>query len=152
MRQSNTSFTFGMDAIPKMAAKFNKRFVQYDKLMEKRMTLATNMVWRIAHQKRPMISKAQMKAEGRSKRVSDPNALLGVPVQTGTLQESVKQKVTRTRLMGFQGEVASRGVKYAGYVEYGTSKMAARPFMRPAIATTREAIRRMFKLKVDSNL
>ncbi len=31
-------------------------------------------------------------------------------------------------------EVGAFGVRYAAFVEYGTSKMVARPFLRPALA------------------
>jgi|SRR5665213_556168 len=129
-----------------------KQPAKYDVLMKRRTTLATAMVWRIAHQRRPMISKVQMKAEKRTKRVSDPSAQLGVPVDTGTLQMSVKQSVTMQSFGKYVGMIRTGGVGYAGFIEYGTSKMAARPFMRPAINLTREAIRRMFNLKVDSDL
>lgn len=64
-----------------------------------------------------------------------------VPVDTGTLRRSieVRQHTDRTRpgVVGaevvtgkgqFQGETL-----YGSYVEYGTDKMRARPFMRPAL-------------------
>lgn len=152
MRQTNTSFKFDLGAVSRFGDKLGQKMAQTDKILQKRMELATSMVWRIAHQKRPMITKAQMRAEGRSKRVSDPAAQLGVPVDTGALQASIQQKVTRSRLMTFVGEIWTRGIKYAGYMEYGTSKIAPRPFMRPAINVNREAIKRLFKMKIDSNL
>ena len=50
-----------------------------------------------------------------------------VPVKTGTLQRSIIWQ-------GGEGEysVGSR-VHYAPYVEYGTSRMAPRPFLSPAL-------------------
>jgi HK97 gp10 family phage protein len=50
-----------------------------------------------------------------------------VPVRTGTLQRSIMWQ-------GGEGEyrVGSR-VFYAPYVEYGTSRMAPRPFLGPAM-------------------
>lgn len=146
------TFKFNLDSISRLSNKFGKRTTQYDKLVKKRMEMATAMVWRIAHQRRPYISKAQMKAQGRTKRVSDPNAQLGVPVKTGALQGSIEQKVTRTKLMSYQGTVFTRGIPYAGYMEYGTSKIQPRPFMRPAITFTQDAIKRLFGLKVEGNL
>jgi HK97 gp10 family phage protein len=150
-KSSGSTFKFDTSAIGRMGDKMTQRFARNDKVLQSRMKQATNMVWRIAHQKRPMISKAQMKAQGRTSRVSDPNATLGVPVQTGALQASIQQSVTGSggRLVG---KIWCKGVGYANFIEYGTSKMPARPFMRPAVALTKEAIKRMFDLKIDSNL
>jgi len=61
------------------------------------------------------------------------------PVRTGTLERSIRSVVTPDKAQvvagGAQGcapGVASP-VEYAGYVELGTSRMSARPYMRPAI-------------------
>lgn len=53
-------------------------------------------------------------------------ALRLVPVRTGYLRSSIRAEVdaNEARLVA--------EAPYAGYVEYGTSKMAARPYMRPA--------------------
>lgn len=150
-----------LDFLPRLTNKLTKRTAQYDKVMEQRVKRATEMVWRIAHQKRPLISKAEMGrfaynkdfdslvVEGHGRRVSDPNAQLGVPVRTGALQASIQKKVSRTKLMSFAGMVWTKGIGYAAYIEYGTSKMRARPFMRPAVNLTKDAIKRMFGLKVE---
>lgn len=145
------TFKVGADIIPKITNKLTKRTVQYDKLIEQRVRRATDMMWAIAHQKRPYITKAQMVKEGRSYRVSDPNAQAGVPVRTGALQVSVKKEVTRTKFMSYAGKIFTKS-PYAGYIEYGTSRMQARPFMRPAINLTKDAIKRLFRLNVESNL
>lgn len=161
------TFKIDTSAIGRLGTKLGQRTADYDKLIEKRVTRSTQMVWAVAHQKRAMISAQQAKAEGRRyetitnskgqsvrriKRVSDPNAQLGVPVRTGTLQTSIKQKISRNKFMSFRGEVSTKGVKYAPMIEYGTSKMRARPFMRPAINLTKDAIKRLFGLKAESNL
>jgi len=71
--------------------------------------------------------------------VTDAKAI--VPVRTGTLQRSI-------RFWGGEGKytVGSR-VHYAPYVEYGTSRMAPRPFLIPAlmqnIPVLREALLNM---------
>jgi len=72
------------------------------------------------------------------------------PVDTGSLQRSIR---TFKREVG--GVLCSVGVSaggyvvnpktrrivdYASFVEYGTSRMAARPFLRPAFATTKPLI------------
>ncbi len=148
---SGKTFKFDLGFIPHLTDKFNQQTLQYDRQIQRRVQRATDMVWRIAHQKRPMISKTQMKAEGRAYRVSDPNAKAGVPVRTGALQASVQQKVYRTKLMSYIGEVWTNS-PYAAFIEYGTSKMLARPFMRPAITLTKDAIKRMFGLRVEGRL
>jgi HK97 gp10 family phage protein len=49
------------------------------------------------------------------------------PEKTGRLKRSIDVQVFK------KGSVAvTAGAPYAKFVEYGTSKMAARPFMRPA--------------------
>jgi len=152
MQRGGLTFQINTDNLERLAKKIGNQTVKYDKVMKQRVTRATEMVWRIAHAKRPMISKAQMKFEGRTKRVSDPNAKAGVPVDTGVLQGSITQKVSKTKSMSYQGEVATRGVPYAGYLEFGTSKMRARPFIRPAVNLTKDAIKRVFGLKVEANI
>ena len=66
-----------------------------------------------------------------------------VPVLTGALKRSITH----------QPEVPKREVKvgsnldYAKYVELGTSKMSARPYLRPALEANMAAIRRLFNAK-----
>lgn len=147
---ANARRTFNIDtgALSRMGDKFARAQRNYDIEVEKRMKTATGIVWRIAHQKRPMITKAQMKAEGRRTRVSDPNAQAGVPVQTGRLQGSITQDVERIKGGTFRGIIETKGIPYAGFIEHGTSKMRARPFMRPAIALTKDALKKVFGMKI----
>jgi HK97 gp10 family phage protein len=50
------------------------------------------------------------------------------PVRTGRLKKSIRKSHTQ------QGEYrVGSNVPYSGFVEYGTSKMAAQPFLRPAM-------------------
>lgn len=51
-----------------------------------------------------------------------------VPVDTGTLKNSIGVEVDPDELGGVVGPTAH----YGGYVEFGTSKMAAQPYMNPA--------------------
>jgi len=53
-------------------------------------------------------------------------AQANAPVRTGFLRSSI------TRLVSGGRFVVSALAGYAGYVEYGTSRSAARPFMTPA--------------------
>lgn len=62
------------------------------------------------------------------------------PVRSGKLRDSIKIKVD-----GLKGEVYS-DVSYVGYVENGTRKMRARPFLRPAYdACIKELMSRVVK-------
>jgi HK97 gp10 family phage protein len=57
------------------------------------------------------------------------------PVDTGALRDSIKGRVINQQA----GEVTAGGgeVDYAGYVEYGTVKMGAQPYMHPAADAAR---------------
>lgn len=55
------------------------------------------------------------------------NAKLRVPVDTGRLKWSIRQHKDK------MGHSIEAGADYASYVEYGTSKMRAQPYIRPAI-------------------
>lgn len=157
MRSSGNTFKVNLDSLSRLGRRLGQAQSFYDKELESRVQKGTELVWRIAHQKRPMITNAQAKAEGRAKirgtknkyrRVSDPNAKLGVPVQTGRLQASIVRFIERLKSMSFRGTIETRGVPYAGYVEFGTSRMRARPYMRPAVALTKESLKSLFGAKV----
>src|SRR5690606_14793221 len=61
-------------------------------------------------------------------RVVETYAKLAAPVDTGTLRDSIMlDEVTPERA------ILGPHVDYAEHVEFGTSRMAARPFMRPAV-------------------
>lgn len=51
-----------------------------------------------------------------------------VPVRTGHLRDSIF-----TKEMGAMSFIIGADAEYAGFVEYGTSRMMARPFLRPAM-------------------
>lgn len=50
------------------------------------------------------------------------------PVDTGRLRASIIHEVK-----GFTLRVGSKDVPYSAHVEYGTSRMSAQPYLRPAI-------------------
>lgn len=50
------------------------------------------------------------------------------PVDTGNLQNSITHAVE----MGEKAAYIGTNVEYASYVEFGTYKMEAKPFLRPA--------------------
>lgn len=151
------SFSVDLSAIERFTKKVGDRVAFYDETMEKRTKAATRLVYNTARARRPYISAEQMKREGRTHRVSDPSAQLGVPVAAingGRLQSSIHMKVERVGYAKFMGIVTAGGVEasYARYVEFGTSKMHARPFMRPAAAINRPAIKKLYNLNVAVNI
>lgn len=66
-----------------------------------------------------------------------------VPVKTGRLQNSIRWQMEKplTALVQAGGEAAP----YAGYVENGTSRMAAQPFMSPAVQLRLSQITAVFE-------
>lgn len=69
--------------------------------------------------------------------------VMNAPVDTGYLANSIEGKVNNAG-----GQVTS-GAEYWAYVEYGTYKMAAQPFVTPAVEAVEpqfvEAMRRMME-------
>lgn len=61
----------------------------------------------------------------------------------GNLMNSIQSRVTVGAAI-VKGEVGS-DIDYALYLEIGTSKMAARPFLRPAVTANRRKINRIFR-------
>lgn len=70
------------------------------------------------------------------------------PVDTGNLRASIVSEVrddVRDRVAGYVGT----NVEYAPFQEFGTSRMDAQPFLRPAIEAHRGQIRGEFRQAVD---
>jgi HK97 gp10 family phage protein len=59
-------------------------------------------------------------------------AKINVPVDTGRLRSSIASEEKKPLLF----EVGTN-VEYAAFVEFGTSKMAAQPYLQPAVETVR---------------
>ncbi|KKN20888.1 hypothetical protein LCGC14_0930920 [marine sediment metagenome] len=70
------------------------------------------------------------------------DAKIFCPVDTGTL----KRSITHEFISDTEAQVGTN-VEYAPFVELGTSKMSARPFLRPALAKNIKTIKRLFKAK-----
>ncbi len=66
----------------------------------------------------------------------EANAKAVVPVDTGNLKSSIQ---TTFEDAGAVAYVGPRSVDYAIHVEYGTVKMRAQPYMRPAAERVRPA-------------
>lgn len=133
-----------------------------DQAVGQKMQLITNIVWTTARARRPKITVKELKAKalpryfrkdastGKTKeyRVSDPNAVLGVPVDTGILQASIKKSVVKQggRWIGTVG--VEGNIPYANAIEFGTSKIKPRPFMRPAYNENKELIQKTFEAPI----
>jgi len=67
------------------------------------------------------------------------------PVDTGHLRRNIMRKThTLPNNTGIVGEVYDP-VEYGVYQEFGTSKMKAQPFMRPALKVHQETIKKGFE-------
>lgn len=86
-----------------------------------------------------------------------------VPVDTGTLKKSIKVRNNRSGkgIISFKIGPTSdkkRGtdIFYGRFVEFGTSKMAAKPFMRPALDESENEVLDVvindIKLKLDEEI
>lgn len=139
------SFKGGVTQIDGTIKKFKKAQEDIQKQQLKAMTNSVEVVYRTASSKRPMITPRQTKQEGRKKPVSNPLAALGVPVDTGELQASIKKEVVEKGESLF-GRVWTDN-NHAGYMEFGTSRIKARPFMRPALTSQADYIKKQFRKK-----
>ena len=74
---------------------------------------------------------AQERAAELTAQWAEDYAKQNAPVATGALRDSITASVRRT-LTSF-AIVVMAGASYALYVELGTSRMNAQPFMRPAL-------------------
>lgn len=146
------SFTVKNDVVERITKKVIAYSNIVDNALMKKMQAAVTIIYQTARARRPKISAQMHKAAGGKKggyRVSDPAATLGVPVDTGALQLSIKKSVTQ-KGGKTTGTVSAGGgaVGYATMIEFGTSKMAARPFMRPAINENADEVKRIFLQKI----
>jgi HK97 gp10 family phage protein len=102
-------------------------------------------------------------ADAASHRVADDaveKAKFFVPVDTGALRKSIR-KEARARPAGYYVYIGIRAggyvrnpktgrlVDYALYVEYGTSRMSAQPFMRPALRWAAKRFKGYFRVEWD---
>lgn len=66
-------------------------------------------------------------------------------VRTGDLDRSIEV----VRIKGSHFKIAVAGAPYALFLEWGTSKMAARPFMRPANEKVRKVVADLARQAMD---
>lgn len=77
-------------------------------------------------------------------RVVEKSARQKVPVDTGRLKKSITQRVTVQSAVGEALIGYRKEAFYGRFVELGTSKMAAQPFLRPALDENTDEIGRVF--------
>ena len=80
----------------------------------------------------------------RSGQLVENEAARECPVDTGRLQNSITHEVE-----GHKKVVIGTNVEYAGYVENGTSKMRARPYLRKALTNKQSKIADIFKEELE---
>lgn len=86
-------------------------------------------------------------ADGMEDALDDPiktAAVKGSPVRLGTNRRSIDFDVDRAKLVGRLFTQSG----YGGYLEVGTVKMPARPYMVPAVEQNRGAIARAVKRRL----
>lgn len=67
------------------------------------------------------------------------DAKVRCPVDTGTLKRSIHSEFEE-QTPNSASAVVGTDVEYGKYVEFGTSRMSAQPYLRPAVDENREAI------------
>lgn len=97
-----------------------------------RFTNNSDEVRAALREKIPVVLEAiGLKAEGYAKRMA--------PVDTGRLRNSITHTVNE------DVAVIGTNVEYAAYVEMGTSKTKAQPYLRPAVQNHQDEYIRMVK-------
>ena len=71
--------------------------------------------------------------------IVEADAKRNCPVDTGRLRASISHEVIKIADDVYQGRVGTN-VHYAPHVELGTNKMAAQPYLRPALEKNRAKI------------
>lgn len=84
------------------------------------------------------VSLAGAKVEGDAKSAS--------PVDTGALRRSISGRTEKT----FDGAEATIGssLEYAAYVELGTSRQRAQPYLKPALQKNKNAARKLIMTEI----
>lgn len=98
----------------------------FAKITHHGMVLDTTVLDRITRELKPK-ARAIVNKYGLAVTASSAK---NAPVLTGALRDSI---TSESRMTGDMTFTVSDGVEYGVYQEFGTSKMGAWPFMRPAI-------------------
>ena len=79
-----------------------------------------------------IVDAAQQKAITATVADAAAQAQVLAPVDTGALRNSITFQAAQRRGSGWVGSFGSYSIAYAIYVELGTYKMSARPYVRPS--------------------
>ncbi len=99
------------------------------------MGVSTKVVWNGAKEKKQMNS-AMIVTLNRGINMVDTDAKLFTPVDTGLLRSDNKKSVDNAKLIAQE----SNNTEYAPYVEFGTSRQSAQPYLRPALINNSKKI------------
>lgn len=72
------------------------------------------------------------------------------PVDTGLLRKSINHRIIERR--GYPVGQVGTNVEYAAFQEFGTSKMAAQPFMLPALNSSKASVREVIARRLKQAL
>jgi HK97 gp10 family phage protein len=112
---------------------------EYQKKIKNYIKNATEEIFALARSKRTTMLGNQ------GQKVSDPSARFGVPVRTGALRSSIKREVNEKDERTI-GRIYTDGTApYDVYLEFGTSRMAPRPFMGDALREGQSKIKDILK-------
>jgi len=113
----------------------------------------------------PKLAKNALRAAvAAGARVVAAEARKNVPVDSGTLRRSIYTKQIREESgdtqqtfyvgarQGKKEQAKKRDGWYFPFVEFGTEKMAARPFMRPAFESTKDAAVQAIKTRLAERI
>jgi len=78
----------------------------------------------------------------------DGEATVRCPVDTGNLKASMDRKVNEGEKTAYVGNSS----EYSPYVEFGTYKMSAQPFLTPAFEENQSKIKRLIKDTIGSEM
>lgn len=103
------------------------------------MAKGLTMRWVLVYNRIPQLI-AAVEANARTRVVEHANKIASdararAPVQTGFLRSSIHVESVR---VGKEAQIVV-GADYGRFVEYGTYKMAAQPFLNPALEADKQA-------------
>jgi len=79
------------------------------------------------------IQQQQVKLLNKFLKATVRDAKRNAPVDTGRLRAGIHSEEAKVEYDSVEGKIVS-DAPYSSFVEYGTARMAAQPFLRPAIA------------------
>lgn len=96
----------------------------------------------------PMTRAAALKGVQRAGELVKGSAKNLSPVDTGALRQSISSTSSSTAT-GAEAEVGT-GVEYAPYVELGTSRQAAQPYLHPALQKNKHKATKLIRDEIKA--